>query len=128
MDLVGGYNLGFFVESHFDNPVECVSEPKFKVLTYGSVTYPKIRDFNLSPTLSKDSSHVKSSLANVFNPFYFSLNKPKKEVFCKHCGKRRKFLLPAFSPAPAYVFCSSLNKFQFVSHMYFVVCKLSQFR
>ena len=30
-----------------------------------------------------------------------TFNNPDKESFCKHCGKRRKCWLPAFSPFPS---------------------------
>ena len=37
-----------------------------------------------------------------------TFNDPEKEGFCKHCGKRRKCWLPAFSPFPAII--STLTK------------------
>ena len=47
------------------------------------------------------------------------------ETFWKHCGKRRKCWLPAFSPFPTMVSTLPKTKFNFC-HIYFVVCRVFQ--
>ena len=46
--------------------------------------------------------------------FYHTIptfNNPEKETFCKHCGKRRKCWLPAFSPFPTMFYTLSQTFF-----------------
>ena len=53
---------------------------------------------------------------------------PEEEAFGKHCGKRRKCWLPAFSPfSTMYSTLLSDKKYQILSYISFVQCKPFQF-
>ena len=70
----------------------------------------------------------KSSLCGKALTLYHTistLNDPEKEAFWKHCGKRRKCWLPAFSPLPTMF--STLSKTEMIILVTFVVCKCFEF-
>ena len=63
------------------------------------------------------------TLYHTIPPF----NNPKKKGFGKHCGKRRKCWLPAFSPFPTMFSTLSKTENSHFSNFYFVACKCFQF-
>ena len=50
---------------------------------------------------------------------FLTFKDSEKESFRKHCGKRRKFSKPAFSPFPYNIFYPSKKKDQFLGYIYF---------
>ena len=65
------------------------------------------------------STCIKNTLAFGKGLTVLTLNSPWKECFLKHCGKRRKCWLPAFSPLPT-MFSTPLmrNFWGFLSHLF----------
>ena len=74
-----------------------------------------------------DQSKILSS-GNMLTlyPIIQTFNDSEKEAFRKHCGKRRKCCLTSIFSFSHNVFYSSHNKVKFLSHIYFVICKVFQ--
>ena len=56
-----------------------------------------------------------------------TFNNPEKERFSKHCGEKEKMLVTSIFSFSFNVFYSFKNKVQFLSHNYFVICKVFHF-
>ena len=98
--------------------------------------------FNIIKAKSKHLSNNEFVICNWFpdkSNCFFSFDKVltlnhtistfddlEKEVFWKHCWKRRKILVIRIFPYSHNVFYPFQTKFQFFSHFYFVVCKCFQ--
>ena len=86
--------------------------------------YDVFRAFNQS--LRKGRLDAVDDTVTHFNCTVLTFNDPKIEAFWKH-GKKEKMLVTSIFSFSNNVFYPSENKFQFFSHIWFVVCKCFQF-